>query len=280
MQLWGLAWVCTALVMSAFVKPAWALEIEHHPPLPRAYWRKSESRNFIVHATGNEAARTKVLETCETLRERLAQQWLAESLDVWASKCHVVLHTSARSYQQAIGNALSGTRGSTWIGFDKRDARRVATRRIDLLCDKGDDDLTALPHELTHALLVDQFAGEAPPRWLDEGVALLADPVAKQQLHLRDAKVALVQRKAFAMVELLRLDGYPAQTRIPAFYGQSLALTQMLTQRDSADKLLTFALLSRQVGHDQALRDVYKIDGLAELERLWQMHAAELAVNP
>lgn len=270
-----------AAILSASLLSAAECEcsVIHTPAVKQAYWRKSESPNFIIHTPSDEAARAKIAQSCEQLRQDLSSKWFGDPLDAWKLKCHVVLHRTKGSYQQAVGNAVANTSGSTWIEFDKRDGTRITLRRIDLLCDKNTDDLAALPHELTHALLADWFSGKQPPRWLDEGMAVLADTKAKQSLHLRDLRAAYFNRTSYRVVELLQLEDHPRQDRIPAFYGQSLALVQLLIERDSPDKLLKFVDRSQTIGHDAAVREVYGIDGVAELEKLWQSHYDALASN-
>ena len=51
----------------------------------------------------------------------------------------------------------------------------------------------SLGHELTHVLLADLFPNQTLPRWLDEGIAILADmwPVVAKD-HLTELKTALV----------------------------------------------------------------------------------------
>ncbi len=84
----------------------------------------------------------------------------------------------------------------------------IANRRIDLLVDKQ-GALTSLPHELTHVVLADCFAGRQPPLWLDEGVAMLADTHDKQMLHERDYMDALSSKNALeaALHRHYQIDG-------------------------------------------------------------------------
>ncbi|HTN77403.1 MAG TPA: hypothetical protein VL096_19225 [Pirellulaceae bacterium] len=271
------------LGLSALICPSmvWgeeaACQVSHFPAGKSDYWRKSETPNFVIHSTSDQAARADVALACERQRAELIGTWFSKPLDTWAVKCHVVLHRTKSSYQQAVGSAVANTNGSTWIQFDKQDAAKITLRRIDLLCDQAAHDLSALPHELTHALLADWFGGKQPPRWIDEGLAVLADSAEKQGRHLRDLRQAYYQRTSFRVVELFRVEGHPRADRIPAFYGQSLALVKLLVERDTPDKLLLFVDRSHEVGYDAALREIYKIDGVAELEQLWKTHYDALA---
>lgn len=275
MKCWAI--VLGVVLVSHSVAAKESVTLVHHPAVKSTSWKKSESPHFILHSASDEAQRGAVLLICEAQREELIGKWFETAPKAWDEKCHVVLHRTKSSYQQAVGHAVAGTRGSTWVQFDKRQPGKIAVRRIDLLCDRAADDLTALPHELTHALLADWFAGQQPPRWLDEGMALLADPEAKQKLHERDLRNAYYHRTSYRVVELLAIAEHPPQARIPAFYGQSLALVQLLIERDKPEKLLKFVARAQTTGNDQALREIYQIDGVAELERLWRTHYATLA---
>ncbi len=83
--------------------------------------------------------------------------------------------------------------------------------------------------------------GRIPPRWLDEGIALLADSAEKQRLHARDLADAQSRRLTFRAVELMNLDRYPHASRVPAFYAQSASLTGFLARQGKPSLLLEFA---------------------------------------
>ena len=76
--------------------------------------------------------------------------------------------------------------------------------------------------------------------------------------------------RAFRLAELLALDAYPHASRVPAFYGQSVSVTAFLALRDDPAKFVEFLRRCEEHGHDSALRKVYAIDGVAELDRLWR----------
>jgi hypothetical protein len=122
---------------------------------------------------------------------------------------------------------------------------------------------------MTHVVLADLLGGRQPPRWADEGMALLADPNEKQRLHNHDLQNAYSRRTAFRTVELMTLENYPHPSRVPAFYGQSLSLTRFLATRDNPTTFVAFLQGSLDEGYDAALRKHYDIAGVAHLERLW-----------
>lgn len=250
-------------------------EIAHLPARADSPWRSSLSANFHVHAYGGEDLRSETLVTCETLRRELSRKWAGRELPDWSVPCHIVLHPTQASYERAVGPQLAGTNGASSVEFDRRQATKVKLRRLDLVCDAS-QTIAALAHELTHVLLIDWCDGRPPPRWFDEGLALLADSRDKQRLHVRDLQAAFANGTSFRITELIALEGYPRQQRIPAFYAQSLVLVRWLSERGEPAKLLEFHNLGEERGYDAALRELYEIDGLAELEQLWQTHCETL----
>jgi hypothetical protein len=183
----------------------------------------------------------------------------------------VVVHGTRTSYLAAVGRGGAQSEGTSWIEFGPTGLK---ARRIDVLAE-GNEGLSPLPHEMTHVLLAG-LLGCQPPRWIDEGVAILADSPEKQTLHYRDLREGLQQRHAFRCGELMTLDDYPAPHRVPAFYGQSASLVTFLAKRDTPARFLAFTERAMSGGYDRALREVYEIDGVAELERLWYVdHVAQ-----
>jgi hypothetical protein len=123
---------------------------------------------------------------------------------------------------------------------------------------------------MTHVVLADLLGGRQPPRWADEGMAILADSQEKQWLHERDLTQGLANRTAFRVAELVTMESYPHPSRIAAFYGQSVSLTACLAKRDDPARFVEFLRRSLDNGYDSALRDVYHLDNIAELEQLWR----------
>jgi hypothetical protein len=176
-----------------------------------------------------------------------------------------------------VGAGGTQTFASSWIE-SSRD-KKVSKRRIDLRGD-GQLGIAAIPHEMTHVLLADLLGGVQPPRWADEGMALLADAPTKQLLHERDLREGLNRGLAYSVAELVTTDTYPRPSRVPAFYGESASLTAFLVTRDKPSKFIEFLRTTKEHGYDQALKETYDIANLRELERLWQAHRQQLQSNP
>lgn len=231
----------------------------------------AESPNFFVRSFQNGPLAADVLEDCKRLRADLQHRWHGDDMDAaWNTRCEVVLHPTYESYLQTVGRGGQQTRGSSLIRISDG---RVLARRIDLLTD-GQGNCPALPHELTHIVLVERFARGRLPRWLDEGIATMADASEKKRLHYRDCREALRLGTGLRIVDLLVLDRFESPDQVAAFYGQSLTLVEFLAGRDSPRRILEFAEAAMKHGYDRALRDHYAIDGVAALERAWRQHLA------
>jgi len=225
------------------------------------------SPNFAVRNFHASHDARQVAEYCERWRYKLQKYWIAADQDAWATKCEVVIHAGSTSYLAAAGSGAGQTFGSSLIKFSND--KQVARRLIDFRGDSA-HGLAAVPHEMTHVVLADLLGGRQPPRWADEGMAILADTHEKQMLHERDLTQGIANRAAFRVAELMTLESYPQPARIPAFYGQSASLTACLAKRDDPAKFVEFLRRSLDDGYDKALRDIYHLDNVARLEQLWR----------
>ncbi|MCU0879420.1 MAG: hypothetical protein MUF06_16685 [Pirellulaceae bacterium] len=227
---------------------------------------QAESTNFKVRslARGHDARATAVL--CEQWRRKLQSFWCGEHREAWSPKCEVVVYPHRNAYLAQVGPGGGASYGSSLIDFDRE--KNVSRRRIDF---RGDSSLgiESLPHELTHVVLADLLEGRQPPRWADEGMAMLADSAAKRALHERDLAMGLANRTAFRLPELFEIESYPHPTRVPAFYGQSVSVAALLAKRDDPVRFVEFLKLGERDGYDRALSQVYGIANVAALERLW-----------
>jgi hypothetical protein len=232
---------------------------------------EASSDHFYVQASAGGPSAESMLKLCESLRNELQQTWGGkEPPQSWQPKCQVVVHATRAEYLKIVGPGGSQTTGSSLIEVE---SGKVTSRRIDLLLEPQ-GIVSALPHELTHVILADRFNGRQPPRWLDEGIAMLADTREKQLLHERDCRDAIASNQAIPLGELLRLSEFTSAAQVPAFYGQSLSLVHMLATKDKPEKLIDFALDAIDQGYDQALQNHYGIEGANKLERQWRRHAA------
>ncbi len=126
----------------------------------------------------------------------------------------------------------------------------------------------ALAHEMTHVVIADRFVEGPLPRWIDEGIAILADTREKRRGHTNNVRRTVAAGAHFRLAELLTLADYPPQGRWGAFYDQSAALVEFLVEQQGHAQFVAFVELSIEHGYDRALEEIYGC-GVGELERRW-----------
>lgn len=260
----------------SFVLVLLALPADPHQNGPTqafsASWKTAGTANFVVRSQVPGADAAEIAAICEERCRDCRTRWLEKpSGGHGAPRCEVVLHRSREGYLEAVGAGGGQTVGSSVVRIERG---HIVSRRIDLLCE-GDlgRALASLPHELVHLAFAERFRNTAPPRWAEEGAALLADSQEKQGLHRRDLHSALRNGSALRLRDLLAAQRYPGGPQRAVFYAQSLSLVEFLVERNSPRQFVHFVERSMQAGYDRALWEVYRIRGVRELERLWSRHA-------
>ena len=224
--------------------------------------------SFVVHAATQRAAEM-IEEHAEHVRGRIFATILgADQPPAWKQACEIHVHPTPESFAAAVGGPPAAARGATSIEFA---GDQVSLRRIDVM---GEDPTTipdALAHELVHVVLAERFTLGPPPRWADEGLAMLFDPLDKQRGHEADARAARRRDLAFSATDLLTLETYPDSTgRQRVFYGQSAMLVRWLLARGDMEKLLRFLEECGDAGVESALERHYRIGSVNDLETAWE----------
>jgi hypothetical protein len=241
-------------------------------------WWVAVSTNFQVCSLRSSDDAKLAAERCEKVRASLLSAWqFSKEGALWRPRCHVILYPDARSYVAAVGRGSEVTVGSSLV---KPRTGTITSRRIDLRSDVPRYLDAALPHEMCHLLVADQFRDHPAPLWYDEGLALLVDPPEKLRLHERDLRNGLRLGTAFRISEMLSAERYPEPHRMGVFYGQCAALTQLLLNERQPSRIHEFASQISAVGVNPALQASYGIGGVAELERRWARHDYSLSSQP
>lgn len=228
-------------------------------------WSLVETPNFRLWAR-NDRGLVALADHCERTRTELQRRWLGEShRSAWIPACDVLIHSSLGEYNQATGRSQDRSVGSTRVDLD---GERIVRRRIDVRCDVPGWQTAALPHELTHVVLADRFGREPPPRWADEGMAVLSEAVSKQQLRRRALHHCAARGDVYPVAELLTRDGSLTAERTTAYYSQSAVLVAFLVSRGTPRQFVAFLERSRDAGYEQALWEIYRIRNLNDLQRL------------
>lgn len=213
------------------------------------------------HVFGSTLARD-----CESVRTVLQAKWLGKVGPTWRPKCVIVLHPDRERYRAAAGRNSLMTYGCSRVTFD---GDRIVGRRIDLCGEDADRARSALAHEMCHVVLADHFGRRSPPRWADEGMAVLADSVDKQGRHERDLQAAVATQTQIPLGKLAATDSLSSSDQAAVFYGQSASLVRFLSSRKEPRDLLTFVSRSQQVGYDRAANEVYGFADVRFLENAW-----------
>ena len=230
--------------------------------------RPVATESIVVFGTSPSRAAV-IREHAETIRREAFSQLLGEAdPKPWLVRCEIHVHSSAESFEQAVGGSPAEARGATSLEFS---GDRVVTRRIDVMGDGTAAVPDAIDHELVHVVLADHFVHTAPPRWADEGLALLFDTQEKQQGHEADFQDARRRGLVWSAADLLALEDYPADgPRQKIFYGQSAALVRWLIARRDAATFIRFLDDAAQVGMEAALDRHYAINSLVSVSSAWK----------
>ena len=233
--------------------------------------------NFDVR--GASSSRTEaIVRHAEQVRERAFATLLGTSaMAPWTVRCEIHLHATEESFTAAVGGPPDGARGATAIEFAGAD---VCVRRIDLMDDDPAVIPDALAHELVHVVLAEHFTATPPPRWADEGLAVLFDDEDKQAGHARDFAAARRAGMTWSASHLLTMEEYPREPhRQRVFYGQSAALVRWLIDQRGAATLLSFLDDAAAIGEASALERHYGFSTVAALERAWLAQPADTDVG-
>ena len=131
---------------------------------------------------------------------------------------------------------------------------RVVARRINLRADHPQLLTAILPHEVTHVVLADLFTVQQIPRWADEGIAVLAEPHAEQQLRAAELQEPLEAGRVFDLGKLMAMD-YPDAKDWSLYYAQSVSLTRFLVEQGPPEQFVQFVRNSQRDGIEGALRE-------------------------
>jgi hypothetical protein len=234
-------------------------------------WEVAETANFrIFHKNSCELA-VKAAETIERTRMAMYQKWFGAVAAAWNPKCDLYLHLTAQDYSHASGQDPSSPGHSTIVR--ERGGSRIVSRRMDMHCDSPTMLDAVLPHETTHVVLAGNFGNSDVPRWADEGMAVLAEPVEKVDMHRRNLARCSQEGRLFSVAELMQLDNYPAPRQISAFYAESVSLVEFLSGQRGAVVFAQFLRDGLRDGYEPALKKHYGFRDFADLQARWGQQA-------
>lgn len=244
------------------------LNMQHYGKNPQG-WQVTETTNFRIFHNQSRELIERVALIAERTRVAMARKWFGSESETWSPKCEIVLHSSAADYSR-LTNVPSTSPGHSRIETDPT-TFRVTGRRIDLHTDTLGMLEAILPHETTHVVLAGNFGAHQVPRWADEGVAVLTEPLEKIEQHRRNLFKGQKEGQLLPVRELMNLANYPQAKQITAFYAQSVMLVEFLTQQRGPEIFTVFLRDGLQGGYEPALRKHYGWS-FAELQANWDQH--------
>ena len=233
-------------------------------------WARVETANFRIFHTQSKQIAEQAAQIAEKTRTDMAKKWFGAPGEKWEPVCELYLHATSRDYAKATGVA-GNSPGHSSI---KSEGVRIIGRRIDLHCDDAQNMLNAvLPHETTHVVIAGQYGDQPVPRWADEGIAVLTEPRDKIDRHLRNLTRCRQETGLFSARQLMTMNDYPEPRYISAFYAQSVALTDFLTNLKGPQVLTQFLRDAQKVGWEQALSKNYGFRNFEDLQQRWNAQA-------
>lgn len=226
-------------------------------------WEMAETENFrIFHRQPSDVDR--IAKMAEQARLRAHDKWFSgEPLDPWQPKCDLTIYPSANEYQSATGVGIQSPGHSKTLN----DRGRVTVRQLFIRSDDPNMMDAVLPHEVAHIVFAGKFGSHAVPRWADEGMAVLTEPMDKQEAHLHNLGDLVRNGQRFSCGQLLTAEQYPPGNQMRDFYAQSVGLCRHLVDQGGERKLVQLIRTALNTNnYDAALRQIYGNGGLAQLE--------------
>jgi RNA polymerase sigma factor (sigma-70 family) len=213
--------------------------------------------NFVVTAPSQKLAE-RVSRQAEKHRKALALSWLGKEMPDWNEPCEVGVTLSE-----------GGAKSATVLQYPGGKAGTVKVVRMELAGTLEQITSNLIPHEVTHTVVAHAF-GWPPPRWADEGAAVLAERASSRRLHERLARKCADGGRLLPLRRLLALRDYPAATNdVAAMYALGYSLADFLVRSGGRPKFLKFVAAGERDTWDKAVRSHYGYKKVEELEAAW-----------
>ena len=140
-------------------------------------WQTYETPNFRVFHQNARLAEAAA-NAAESVRADQARRWSSPTADrPWTPRCDLYLYPTGKVFAKETDQPESSPGFSTMMC----NGNRVVARRMNLRADHPLLVTAILPHEVTHVVLADLFTTQQIPRWADEGLAVLAEPIPSRR---------------------------------------------------------------------------------------------------
>jgi hypothetical protein len=207
--------------------------------------------NFVIHADTPEIAKL-VGDSAERSRKDVGKLWLDKEPAAWAAPCRI-----------RVSLNMGRVEGFTDLSFCQgkvRDQKIAILGPLDRIM-KG-----LLPHELTHVLFAHHF-GVQPPRWADEGGAILSEDRYQDERQSKLFRKILAEDRSFSLRRLLEMRQYPDD--VACLYAEGHSISRFLVDAKGRKVFLAFVADGLKRGWDQAVQDQYGFENVEQLETAW-----------
>jgi hypothetical protein len=211
-----------------------------------------------------EAYAHEVLQSAEAWRRAIAKEWLSEELP--PSVGQTTINVSFSEEKDS---------GLTWAKDNPQ--RKFHTLYLTTTPDRALGSTMA--HEMVHVVLATQYPH--PHRlaaWLEEGIACRYDDGPGKATRKRIVSWIVKTGNWPDLEELL--NSPTIASRDKAAYAAAASLTEFLLTRGDKRTLLEFGQHAGKAGWDAALRQYYRINSAADLQRSWQQWVQQSPAQP
>lgn len=253
----------------------------HNTEVPPLFY---ETQHFTVYST-NERLSKVIAERAEIYLDFMLRKLFNNRS--WAVRFPILVYSSAQDYQQHGGPA-----GSGGVTFPEITGRTQAIVFFQLKPDFGRSGKSSggssragggsgqevwkygiesvLPHELTHAVIIEFFGAQKTPQWLHEAVAGRFEQTRDHYGEAGRLARKVVAGEYFRLSDLFDQKGYPK--RMALFYEQSAAVVLYLFEA-GPDAMYSFlSELAAGNSHDAACAAALGIPekgAVEEFEKRW-----------
>jgi hypothetical protein len=233
-------------------------------------WEVVETPSFRVRHKGARELADAIAKAAEAKRKETFEKWSGPVSGAWDAKCVILLHPTASDYAKSTGKPIEGT-GHALV---KLTDGRAAERRIDLRADDPAVVANALPRELTHVVLADLFPDRPPPKWAEEGMAVLAGSPEEVSRFVRTLPRCAQRGEWIALAALVEMKELPAD-KLTGFYCEIVSVVDYLVKVGGARNFTIFLREIQRYGTVAALKRNYQLDGPQALEAAWKRAALD-----
>jgi hypothetical protein len=230
-----------------------------------------ETASFRVRYSGNKELAASVARAAEDQRREIFERWSGPAGGPWEPKCEIVLYATAADFSRATNRPAGGT-GNAAVRLVNG---RATERRIDLRADDSGVASNSLPRELTHVVLADLFPDKPPPRWAEEGMAVLAGSSEEAGRYTQTLRRCAREGEWFGVSQLMEFKDFPAE-KVTGFYCESVSLADYLVRLRGEKYFLSFLRDCQRYGTPQALKRQYQMESPQALEAAWKRSALEI----